>query len=52
MLRGVLGVDATELKQRMDKIIAAEEETVKTMKKLVVAISEHQKVMEKLLAKL
>jgi len=55
----LLGPDRAELKQRMERIITAEEETVKTMKKqidtmlkLIDAIGQHKQVMEKLCAKL
>jgi len=60
------GAERTELKNRMERIIEAEVETVKTMKKniealvqqklsiekLVVSIDAHKAVMDKICAKL
>ena len=48
----LFGGDREALKQRMERIITAEEETVKAMKALIKAIGEHKEVMERLLTKL
>jgi len=48
----LFGGDRQELKQRMERIIAAEEETVKTMKKLIETLNSHKEVMERMLKKL
>ena len=48
----LFGRDREELKERMERIIQAETETVKVMKDLIKSITEHKAVMERLCAKL
>jgi len=48
----LFGRDREELKERMEKIIVAETETVKAIKELAKTINEHKAVMERLCAKL
>lgn len=55
----LFGADRQELKKRMERIIEAEEQTVKTIKieiqtmeKLIETINAHKEVMERMLKKL